>query len=126
MQPANGYNLSGHKFAGTYRETDPRTDARGRRHHDLDRVDRLDVEAKQPGRGSAGEDSLSRERALPCRKQLPWILFDLRIALDLGADASPGLAGERAQREPSRACLLEGEWPLGKFARDAWRARHIS
>src|SRR5260370_21991740 len=103
MQPANGYNLSGHKFAGTYRETDPRTDARVRRHHDLDRVDRLDVEAQEPGRGSAGEDSLSRERALPCRKQLPWILFELRKAVERGAEPSPSVAGERAQRDPSGA-----------------------
>src|SRR5260370_42210548 len=125
MQPANGYNLSGHQFAATHGETDPRTDARVRWHHDLDRVDRLDVEAQEPGRGSAGEDNLRRERALPCRKQLPWILFELRKAVELGAEPSPRVAGERAEGEPSRACLLESEWPLRKFWWDIRRAGHI-
>src|SRR5258708_20147656 len=91
MQPADRDNLTRQQFTASHGETNPRTDARLRWHHDLDWADRLAVEAQEPRRGSAGEDSLSRERALPCRKQLPGILFYLRKPEHPGAEPSPSL-----------------------------------
>jgi hypothetical protein len=59
--PADGCDFSRSELTATNTETDPRPDSRIRRHHNLDWIGGVEVQAEQPGRCGTSEDRIRRE-----------------------------------------------------------------
>src|SRR6266850_179980 len=91
---------------------------------DLDRMDRIEVEAVHPSRSGACKNSLWRQQLLARHQLLPRIFFHPFPAVKLTSETSPGATSQRTERQPRRPRLAQGKGPSPQLTRDTGRSGH--
>ncbi len=106
-KPSDADNFSRGNLTVTHNQPGTAAGSRGRWHHHLNWIRRLEVEAEQPSCARANKYCLRWKHPPPGRKRQPGIFRQLGPAVKPKSDALPGLTRQRMPRESSVPRLVE-------------------
>ena len=123
-QAANALHIRCGKGSVSHDKPGTRSNSRIWPYSNFGWVDGVHVEVIEPRCAESREDSVGRQASAPGDEDLPRVLSQARIAIELRSDPPPRFAAQGIQREAVCARLGERKGLLGQLPRHIWSTWH--